>query len=495
MANIVIIGGGVAGLSAGIYSLLNGHSVSIFEKHRILGGKLTGWRRKGHDIDGCVHWLTGTNPNSDFYKMWNTVGVLDENTEVYYGEQLFSYVLGDKKISLYCDMEKTRAEMLAVAPEDEKEINRFMRAVETMARINKVGGENCDRKMMPWEWITRAPDLLFYHTLSIKQLTKRFKNEVIRGFLSALLSEKFSSVALIYVFSTITGKNGGVPRGGSFEIERRMEERFRSLGGQVFTGKEAVKINNKNGYATTVEFSDGSIASGDYMIVTTEPSAAFGKFIDAEMPYSVKKIYDAGDGYRFSSSNAAFSCESDDIPFRDEIIVDVPQKYRYLLRADYLMIREYSNENFAPEGKYVVQTLAICDEAACVDFINYRDNKAKYNEMKKDMAIALEEIITSVLPSLKGKLTCLDVWTPATYKRYTNAETGTFQSFILAPKSIPIPADNRVKGYKNLVLAGQWLQSPGGLPIALDTGRVAAMTVAKLAKRGLPTYLPKKAMV
>ena len=62
MSKIVIIGGGVAGLTAGICARLNGYDAVIFEKHRIAGGNLTGWDRGGFHIDNCVHWLTGTNP-------------------------------------------------------------------------------------------------------------------------------------------------------------------------------------------------------------------------------------------------------------------------------------------------------------------------------------------------------------------------------------------------------------------------------------------------
>ena len=36
MADILIIGGGVSGLSAGIYGLLSGHSVTVCEKNAVL---------------------------------------------------------------------------------------------------------------------------------------------------------------------------------------------------------------------------------------------------------------------------------------------------------------------------------------------------------------------------------------------------------------------------------------------------------------------------
>ena len=64
MKSIIIVGGGVSGLSAGISGLLKGYRVSILEKHSIMGGNLTGWNRQGYHIDNCIHWLTGTNPKS-----------------------------------------------------------------------------------------------------------------------------------------------------------------------------------------------------------------------------------------------------------------------------------------------------------------------------------------------------------------------------------------------------------------------------------------------
>lgn len=43
---IVIIGGGIAGLSAGIYSAMNGFDTQIIEMHTIAGGQCTAWERK-----------------------------------------------------------------------------------------------------------------------------------------------------------------------------------------------------------------------------------------------------------------------------------------------------------------------------------------------------------------------------------------------------------------------------------------------------------------
>ncbi len=43
---VVVIGGGISGLTAGIYALLSGFEVEIYEKNAIPGGECIGWNRK-----------------------------------------------------------------------------------------------------------------------------------------------------------------------------------------------------------------------------------------------------------------------------------------------------------------------------------------------------------------------------------------------------------------------------------------------------------------
>ena len=99
MANIIIIGGGVAGLSAGIYAQMNGHHATIYEKHFKAGGNLTGWDRNGYHIDNCIHWLTGTNPVTKLYKTWKDLGALGD-VPVYQAESLFTFEKDGYTLSL-----------------------------------------------------------------------------------------------------------------------------------------------------------------------------------------------------------------------------------------------------------------------------------------------------------------------------------------------------------------------------------------------------------
>ena len=79
---IAIIGGGVAGLSAGIYAQRAGYETVIYEKNSVLGGSLSGWYRNGYGIDNCLHWLTGTADGTPTNFMWKELGVIDEDTKI-----------------------------------------------------------------------------------------------------------------------------------------------------------------------------------------------------------------------------------------------------------------------------------------------------------------------------------------------------------------------------------------------------------------------------
>ena len=78
-----IVGAGLAGLSAGIYLQQSGIETEIFELAGWAGGMCTTWVRNGYRFDGCIHWMVGTKPGDEFYKLYREVGALEEDTVIY----------------------------------------------------------------------------------------------------------------------------------------------------------------------------------------------------------------------------------------------------------------------------------------------------------------------------------------------------------------------------------------------------------------------------
>src|SRR5512143_3992203 len=69
---LVIVGGGLAGLSAGCYARLNGFDVTIVEHDLALGGVCTAWPRGPYLVDGCIHLLTG----GPFDRIYEELGII-----------------------------------------------------------------------------------------------------------------------------------------------------------------------------------------------------------------------------------------------------------------------------------------------------------------------------------------------------------------------------------------------------------------------------------
>ena len=79
---VIIIGAGIAGLSAGCYLQMNGYESKIFELHEISGGLCTSWERQGYTFDGCIHWLVGSGPSMMLYDIWTEVGAITKETPI-----------------------------------------------------------------------------------------------------------------------------------------------------------------------------------------------------------------------------------------------------------------------------------------------------------------------------------------------------------------------------------------------------------------------------
>ncbi|MBQ7670399.1 MAG: NAD(P)/FAD-dependent oxidoreductase [Clostridia bacterium] len=478
MKTVLIIGGGAAGLSAGIYAELNGYRAVICEKQHIAGGSLSFWKREGHHIDNCIHWLIGTNENTDMYKTWCELGVLGD-ADVHYKPYLYTSVTDKGSLSLSRDLEKFQSDMLALSPHDAREIRSFIKAVRTLEGYFGIAGEDHNEKFSGKKLIARIPNLLKYYNLSLEGLARRFRSPVLRDFFVSFMPADFGSLALIFTAANFCGDNAGLPLGGSAEVLKRLTERCLSLGGTIEYGKEAERVRTEGDRAVAVSFTDGTELSCDHIILTIDPSMIFGKLIDCPMPSELASQYKKL--RRFSAVQCAFECDVPDLPFEGEQTIFIPGELRSVLPGHHVNLRYEGHEkSYSPEGKSLLQSMIYCDEETAVSYIKAKnDSKEKYEKLKSEAAETLQSLIVKNFPFLDGKMRAVDVWTPATYHRIVGTQMGSFMSFALPGRVIPKELKNDVPPFDNLMLAGQWLQAPGGLPIAVNSGKAAVMRIVE----------------
>lgn len=483
MAKIVIIGGGVAGLTAGIYARMNGFEAVIYEKHTIPGGNLTGWNRGGYHIDNCVHWLTGTNPVTEHYRIWTDTGALGD-VDIHQADVLYTFEKNGVSLSLSRDVSRLHRDMLTLSPRDMKQIDSFIKALNAAKTIIGVSAKRNDRKCSAPELLTSLPILMRYHQMTTHELSLRFHHPVIRGFIRCLFPKDFGAMGLLVALATFCSDNGGIPAGGSLAMAQRMAQRFRALGGELHCGRSVTQIRTHGIRAVSVVLDDDSVVPADEVILTVDPKIAFGSMLDSSyMPESLKKLYDDPSVSRFSSFHCAFACDLPALPFRGDRIIEIPSDLPEELRYRYLILREYSHEGkFAPEGKSLLQTMYYCSQEECRHIIGLKKNAGSYRRYKDNIAQSVLDTITIHFPELRDHLRCIDTWTPATYRRYTGADVGSYMGFVFPPKLNPMFMSGKIRGLDNVQLATQWQQAPGGLPVAAKAGRDAIKEIVKRNK-------------
>lgn len=497
MAGIVIIGGGVTGLSAGIHLLADSgqaHRVTVCERHTVPGGNLTGWVRGGCYIDNCVHWLVGTNPATALYREWVKLGALD-GAEIRHPDSLYTCRLDGEEIALWRDAARVERAMLWYSPADGREIRRLFRAVRALQSLSGLtGGAGLLRRTA-----AGLPELAVYARLTTGELAQRFRHPLLRQFLTAVCDTSFSALAQLVVMAQFCAGNADLPAGGSAAMAERMAARFRSLGGVLRLGTEAesIDLSGTGGIrrACGVTVRQGTRVMhipADYVIVTADPATVCGRMLDAPLPAALARRYAAQPPQRFSAVQAAFACPSARVGFSGELILPFPAGEDACPHASSVLLREFSHEpGFAPQGYTVVQAMAFCGEQEARRILSL--SRPAYAALKQDIARTFAGILEAVCPPVGGeeKLRLLDVWTPATYRRFVGTETGSFMSFPMLPGDgfrngvvelaerllsgrLPGCPAGTVPGIDNVLLAGQWLRAPGGLPIAAGEGRRAA---------------------
>jgi len=126
---IIIIGAGIAGLSAGCYLQMNGYETQIIEAHNTPGGLCTSWKRKGYTIEGAIHGLLGSSSANPFYNMWNELIEMDKIEFVNYNVQAVFEFEDKRRFYLYSDLGKLEKYMKGISPEDSDVITEFINGI------------------------------------------------------------------------------------------------------------------------------------------------------------------------------------------------------------------------------------------------------------------------------------------------------------------------------------------------------------------------------
>ena len=225
--SIIIIGAGIAGLSAGCYGQMNGYRTQIFELHDKPGGLCTSWKRKGYTFDGCIHWLIGSGPGASFHHIWEELGAVQGRRMVNHEEYLRVEGTGGKTFIVHTDIDRLEQHMKELAPADVRAIEEFCNAVRLFTRFEPpmdkprelfgiLDSLKMGLKMLPFMQALRK-----WSRTSTQDFAARFSDPFLRQAFSLVFDlPDFPMVAVPMTLAYMHSRDAGYPIGGSLAFSR-----------------------------------------------------------------------------------------------------------------------------------------------------------------------------------------------------------------------------------------------------------------------------------
>jgi phytoene desaturase len=478
---VLIVGGGLAGLSAGCYARASGFEVTIIEHNTALGGECTAWRRGPYLIDGCIHWLTG----GPFEALYRELGILP-TVPLHVLEEFATYRHAREgwRVSLSRDLQHTLDQLRELAPEDGDELARLIEGAEHFVTLNPGVDEPPelasfgDRLHRLWQLREQAGPLVHFRKPVAAWAAERLKSERLRGVFLRLLPPETPTLFLLLVLGYLARGWLSRPLGGSERFRDTLIERYRALGGETLLEATVEEVLEHDGRASGVRLADGTLLAGDIVVSTASAPETVFRLLGGR--YGAKPWQERMDAWHLfqpivlASFGVAESLEAEP---STQLIDGIDPLTLGGYRNDHLYLRLYNDDPaFAPAGHAVIQAML------STEYDWWASRGADYEREKQSAAEQIIAALDSHFPGVATSLRMTDIATPLTYWQSARAWRGAFEgwlpgknAFKHVPKELP--------GLARFYLAGQWVEPGGGVPTAIMSGRqVVQILCAELGR-------------
>ncbi|PZX55568.1 FAD-dependent oxidoreductase [Algoriphagus chordae] len=498
--DVIIIGGGLGGLTAGATLSKQGKKVLLLEQHYIAGGCATTFKRKEFILEVGLHELDGLyekDSKQDIFKFLE----VDKHVEFVQIPELFRLKGNGIDFTHPHGQEAAALALIEKFPNEEKGIRSCLEFMDKVfTEIPKFPRER-------WVQLLLYPMLPLLYPNTVKAaktnlgdwLDKHIADDELKIIMQAMLlyyHDDPYSMSMTYFSAaqaSYIGGGGYFVKGGSQNLSNYLKSVIEQSGGQVLLGKKASEIITKDGKAIGVKFKDNFneaapetsqfaqaiIANAAVPLVKDllppAESEKLGKKIDALEKYCAlltvyigfkKEVKDLG------NKHYSTFVVGDDVKTLHDIKANNlgDWKNRNFVFVDYSQV----DSKLAPQGKSVG---VIC----AADYLTDWDklDKEAYASRKEEVAQILFKRLEKEIPGICEQIEYYEVGTSKTVQRYTLNPGGTPYGFAQTPKQSGMGRLPLKSPIKNLYFAGAWSMPGGGFTGAIISGFLCGNTVNK----------------
>ncbi len=473
---------------------MNGYDSSIVEHHSKPGGLAAAWRRGEYLIDGGIHFLIAHKPPSPIYDVYREIGVdVPESTVDMMNYLRFVDDTGEREVNFTSDLQQLERDLIAISPEDEKEIRQFLREVDWMkgsplltdlgmsAAPPELKGRFDSLKEM---WQMRGFMKYFYGKYSrpAAEFAKNFHSQYLRTIFENLFSPDGPIWFVIMILATVGAGQLGLLKRGCPGFVLPIEQKYKDLGGKIRYNATVDKILVEDDRAVGVLLRDGSQQRADVVVSAADGrNTIFGLLGGRYVDDRIKKVYNTWKQYEPSvvvSLGVARTFEHA-APLNMFVLKDSFMLGQRTIKFLPLRVFNYSDA-FAPSGKSVIQVMLETDWGY---WDRLHRDKDSYDAEKQHVAEMIIQQLETVYPGMRSQIEMVDVATPITTWRYTLNHQGSPMGWLMTKETLMTRLPRRLPGLNDFYMAGQWILPGGGVPGCIYSGRNVIQLLCKEEKR------------
>ncbi len=492
--DVIVIGAGLGGLSAGALLAAQGRSVLVLEQSDQIGGCCSSFERKGFHFDTGASIVEIIKPIEDVFRKLGTT--LQKEVDLIPCDPVMSIIRPDgSRTIIPFSIEKTGELISSISPADGRRWKDFVAFCSEMADVtlDTFFSMPADTMADMFAMLGRQPRMAKYLPVFLSSyqhiLERFFKDERVlqsMGYQSLYFGLPPALVPGPYAMIPYTEQMGiYYPRGGMIKIPEALQRMGESFGMQVRLNTTVEKVVVREQRAQSVTLADGTEITAQVMVSNINARTLYQKLVGEEYlkPISRKGIR----SYAYSKAVPMLYLGVDYTPpleAHHNLIAATPEdvnqywwKHVESGQLNYETIGlicwpSHTDASLAPKGKHVINLIP-------EGF--YNPTEGNWDDLKeKFIQKELDYYSRFAIPGLKEHVQYVECSTPLDYERRLCLPEGAIYAFQqdLTAQAVFRPAA-RSKNIRGLYLTGASTHPGGGVPSTIASGMIAANLIEK----------------